>query len=448
MSGSCLTLPSYSNIIPISSVCSGVIDYPFYLPNGFSLAYLNDQAKLKLNDDRLSILPSTCQMDIKKLVCSSIYLKCLPNINLQDSTTWNYHIYSDVGLSTIGLPFQRHCMSVCLYTTSSCFGLLKLMGLDVNCQSKFAYVPSVPLLPYQFDQSQNNLYCNAMNNTYYKIAGTVEPYIKSPIYGGNGHGACSGIVDRLFVPPGPSVSDEFAPMQPSYAMQSVVEAQLSTVFSRLPRWLSPTCRYSLKKYFCSSYMLKPQIQLISSILLSQGLPLSVLKAVLGSNGVNTSSFLAYSFYLPSYPDNQLVCESYASSCSAFIATSGIAILVPDCNSSVTNTTIKKFPSSTQTIVSLSLIPGSIVKFRTDPNQLLDAENTEGYIPSCPIGYQIPDSNAVTDPSTVIFPGSLCCVQCQYVINIIEWFNFVKFHIYFMFLGILFLLHRNGILFIY
>jgi hypothetical protein len=106
---SCVKLAATSVADGLNLACLGVVDYDFYLPNNFTSSALNTIAKTQLADSRLAILPSTCQVALKKLVCSNIYLKCSPNVVLTDTTRftgWNFDIYADVG-KAYPLPFQR-----------------------------------------------------------------------------------------------------------------------------------------------------------------------------------------------------------------------------------------------------------------------------------------------------------------------------------------------------
>jgi hypothetical protein len=111
---SCATLAATSTADGLNLACLGVVDYSYYLPTNFSTSALNTIAKTQLADSKLAILPASCQVALKKLVCSNVYLKCPPNIVLTDTTTyagWNFGIYSDVG-KAIPVPFQRPCKQV------------------------------------------------------------------------------------------------------------------------------------------------------------------------------------------------------------------------------------------------------------------------------------------------------------------------------------------------
>ena len=100
VSDECTSLPTDYDV---SLLCSGVVDYDFYLPSSMSsgekefavpfkifliclklplffsfwIDGLNQIAISQLNDSTLTILPNQCLSDLKKLVCTSVYLECV-----------------------------------------------------------------------------------------------------------------------------------------------------------------------------------------------------------------------------------------------------------------------------------------------------------------------------------------------------------------------------------
>ena len=58
--------------------CSGVVSYPFYVPNGVDSASYDVQAR-ELAESANSFLPTSCLSDIKKLICATVYNPCVPN---------------------------------------------------------------------------------------------------------------------------------------------------------------------------------------------------------------------------------------------------------------------------------------------------------------------------------------------------------------------------------
>lgn len=192
--------------------CLSAVDYTFFLPFNITLKYLDTLANSKLNSASLSLLPTQCQMSLKRLVCSNIYLKCPPNFppifnltNLQKHG--NYHIFTDFYPSKLFLlPFERPCVSVCNSAVKDCFGILNIFNMPINCSSKTDYsygqfghtygIKNVTL-PYTYDMTNEGTQCSNMSAVF-EVAGTMEPYLHA-----NGGGSCSGIIgSSLYVPSG------------------------------------------------------------------------------------------------------------------------------------------------------------------------------------------------------------------------------------------------------
>eukprot|EP01041_Mallomonas_annulata_P004071 gene4071-8099_t len=434
--GSCKTMSGLGTQERLSHVCSDAVNYDYYLAPGYTTEMYNYAAIGLLNASTLAILPTGCQASIKKLVCSNVYMKCPPGVILTDDsqTGWNPSIYSDIQnditalytanifpLPKISVPFQRPCKSVCEAVSQTCLGMTDLLGKSPSCSAVFDYsFGSLSTLyqfigtqnnfhlgyPFQFDQSNNETHCNAMKSSTVTVASTMEPYLKA----NDPTGACYGYTNTLFVPPGNAVSPLFAPMQPPYVVQSIIETGLSQNFAALPVWLSQKCRNSLKKYFCSSYMLAPGEQKLGSILAKSGLT-GAQVSFLFTLGIDLTGILSYSFYLPSYPE-QYVCEDYATHCAEFIAIAGQASLVPHCDSVVAG--VAQFPILNQTIVELPLsLAGATLdlKFVTSPNHVpvLHADALI-YETKCPLGFVVPDFPH--DKDVVWIPGSGCAFACK------------------------------------
>jgi hypothetical protein len=85
--------------------------------------------------------------------------------------------------------------------------------------------------------------------------------------------------------------------------------------------LSTQCHQSLRKYFCGTYMLQPQVQKLGDILLLNGVDLLSNKIHVDEyKELNTSAILELNVYIPGYPENR-ICQDYATSCQEFIANS-------------------------------------------------------------------------------------------------------------------------------
>lgn len=389
--------------VGLGSFCSGAVDYSYYLPDGMETSDLNAYAlKALTGGNQLSIMPTQCQASIKKLICSSVYLKCQPGIDLTNVLTYNFKIYPG-----IPMPFQRPCMSVCSQVDDKCYGFLNFFGMSPNCTSTYDYssgkLPSGKTSKY--DSTNNPQYCNKMPSNF-SVAATSEPYIYA-----NGGGVCSGIVEKLYVPPGNAVSTSLAPMQPPFVVQTAIEKKVASSINSLPLWVTKECRFAIRKYACGSYMLAPQPQIIRNILLANGLSQQQLAGLQYFN-ILTPKQMSYEFYMPSYPD-QSVCLDYLSACKEFAVLAGL----PACDS-ITSTGAQMFPTTNQTLMSVPMtVPVPMqgpmtlkVNIATRPNAMHGAVDTSGYEPKCPGTFVIPDDPS--DEYTKWVPGSACAIACQ------------------------------------
>lgn len=386
--GQCLSLAPISEIDALNITCLGVVDYKYFLPAKLSTTYLDQLARNQLSDPSLSSLPTQCQVSLKKAVCASVYLKCPAGFSETNMSTYNYKIFSDVN-SVYPLPFQRPCVNVCNNANMDCLGLLNLNNRALNCSATTDYsygafgvaygVPSYPF-PRTYDNKFGTSVCNSMPATDI-VAGSSEPYIHA-----SNNGVCAGIISSLYIPPGNLLSSNVAPMRGPYVVQTIIETQLAASINALPVWLSPSCHLAMRKYFCGTYMLAPQPQRFRDVLAANSFDANTILGIeyqLGLAGVNMSAYLRTTFYLPSYPTNQ-VCLDYLNFCGTFINASNVAALVPRCLSSVNG--ISQFPSTNQTITSVDLSPGLTIKYTTAPNKMSSASDG-GYKPICPDGYE-------------------------------------------------------------
>ena len=102
----CYEFPTSERYSPVS-VCGAAVDYSFYLKSGTTLASLESEARLLLNDQRFVFSSTACLVNYKKLVCSNIYIKCQPGLIINDNSTYNKEIYSNHPV-----PFTRPCRQV------------------------------------------------------------------------------------------------------------------------------------------------------------------------------------------------------------------------------------------------------------------------------------------------------------------------------------------------
>lgn len=399
----CSTFSFTSPMEALASTCYNAVDYSFYVPAGVSLAFLETTARDILGNEMLSVLPNSCLVSLKKLVCSRIYLKCPSNIDLTDLSTYNYNIYSDLGIA-VPMPFQRPCQSLCVNVNDQCLGLLGLMGFSQDCNAKYDYsFGQIPSLPYQYDSTNNTNKCNGMTASF-QIGKPQEPYIGGPT------GACGGIVDQLYVPPSSAISSVLAPLQSPYVIQTILETALADNFKVLPPWLSKDCNFAMKKYLCRSVMIRSGSETYLDAFTNAGV--APYLGALSSVGINTASLLVESVYMPSYPSRD-ICETYESYCAGFITLANIPALVPNCSKTTTlnGITMENYPRNKQTILSFPVTVGSLslsIPFQTSPDDVSYA--TTSYETSCPNGFVVPDDP--TDSRVSWIPGTGCAPACR------------------------------------
>jgi hypothetical protein len=210
-------------------------------------------------------------------------------------------------------------------------------------------------------------------------------------------------------------------LQPPNVVQIEIERLLVTQLAILPAALFASCKFALRKFFCSQFMAKPQEQLIQNVFLNslkddKGKPytLAYLTTLLGLAGINAKLLLPYSFYLPSEPYID-ICTDYENKCAGFITvanSAGITALNANCSAHVLPGVLQ-FPKADQTFIAL-LVPiiNQEVKFRTSPNFLATSIDTTGYEVSCPYLFVILDAHANWNKFTRMIPGLACSFPCK------------------------------------
>jgi hypothetical protein len=399
----CVSFAFSSALEALTSTCGNAVDYPFYLPAGYSLNFLEKTARSLLNNTGLLILPNSCQVALKKQVCSNVYLKCQPGIDLTNTSTYNYKIFSDFSIN-VPMPFQRPCKSVCVNTNTECLGLLGLLGMTNDCDATYDYSQgAVGLLPYHYDSTNNSAQCNAMTKTF-DVGASSEPYVMGAT------GACYGIVDNVYIPPSNKVSVHLAPLLPPYVVQSIIDAALSQNFNALPKFVSEDCHLNMRKYFCRSYLIKPESVNYGDAFTAAGV--APYYSAFQAAGVNIAKLVTQSVVVPAYPHKD-VCLAYEDTCGGFIELAKTAALVPNCSavSYATGIAVKTFPTASQSILVLPLTTSGgtlYVPFTSSPDTVSSASET--YTATCPDGFVVPDE---PDDSRITWiPGTGCASACR------------------------------------
>ena len=361
------------------NICHSVVDYSFYIPDGYSTLALNTVAVSALSHASvLSILPPACRVSLLTAVCSQVFMKC------DDQ-------YYSTGSSTSGLPYKRPCSSICAAIARDCHGLLSLYKYNslihhiANCSSTTYYSTSTPPLATYYsssavgtlmgtyDKSNASSKCNVGPTTKFNAAGSVETYSQSD-------GVCSGIATELYVFPGNLFNSSLSPIAEQYVVQNATERKLFQIFSSVPDWVSDKCFLSLRKYFCGIYMPAAVQTTSRRVLSAAGINTTAVSMVVGSRPLD------YRITLPSYPDIS-VCEEYESNCGKLADLSVNEIFRVQCRvvtASSYGLSYSLFPSANETMLGRSA-PSKISLTSAPAEQFSGRRYTgsEAYVPSCP-----------------------------------------------------------------
>ena len=288
---------SREQLYSLHDACHGAVNYSYYLPHGYSFSDLNERAILQLSNISIDILPTSCLIAYKKAICSTIFLPCNVGSNkplIDNTSSTRYEV-----------PFQRPCLSICNDANKMCRGLLSLLNQSLDCSIRYDYSyslltapPSGSLYqPYQYDQSDDKRFCNSMLGEF-SVGTSVEPYLYQST------GFCSGIITELYIP---QIWDTFrsegfrgpyyVPMQPSFIIQDLIEKELKeSIEAILPLSLDDKCHFSLRNYFCRTYMLQYQKVTLHDTLIRK------------RNFITEDTKSHYSYFEPVYPSRSLIDE--------------------------------------------------------------------------------------------------------------------------------------------
>lgn len=398
--GTCQTLPA---AVPRTiNPCVGVVTYPFYLGQSQTLAGLQAQANNLLNSSLLIQYPDFASQYIRH-VCVHVYLKCSPNVNLQNVTTYNKAIYINYPV-----PFQKPCQSMCQQMMQSAPAFIKMLWgfTPTFCAKTFDYSAGDVGSPFPlfYDNSVNSSNCFVPTLT--SVGGPVETYAGQ---------VCKGVVNTFVVPPANKLDASLSVTQLPGATQHLLESALKTKLKSLPSFVKADCLLSLKQYICSPLFITPQV-----VTLQQGLVYSNMQTTLGAflensaPGVTTSTTLK----LPSYPHHSL-CTNYSTVCQDFVKLA--TALAPQCDSVVPGNafTIRQFPTQKQVVVAMPIVKttnaGTIqgtLSFPTDANTNIyyNAAAYGTYEPDCPAGFVVPEHP--DDPNVQWASGTGCANACK------------------------------------
>jgi hypothetical protein len=362
--GQCLSLPSLTTpegkTARLTNPCVGVVNYPFYVKQGSDLATLEATARTALGGINLMQLGSGCLPNVIALTCANIYLKCVPSVDVTDTTTYDRSTYDTVQ-QTFGLPFQRPCKTVCSTVSSTCAtSLLSLISTAPNCTAHQDYSMGnvAGATPNQYDATTAT--CFSPTTPPATVGSPTEVYT---ISSDPAVAPCSGYVESMFVPPASKLDATFTPIQLPGTVQKLMNTAVSAGFANLPSFLPPDCKESIQQLVCRSTFLKPMTETLKQGLTNSGIILSAHALA------KAAPLLANKLTFPRYPVKS-VCNDLNLKCAAFLPQMKLINPTLDGNCSKMVNGIYIFPTQNQTISSLAvsspLITGT-VKFYTVPN---------------------------------------------------------------------------------
>lgn len=404
---------------------------------GQHAADLNAEATALLNGTMLAIFPSSCQTSVLEMVCGAVYMQCDEegNFDLFDEDVRDFLAGQPDDLS---FHFKRPCSSLCTTATTECWKLLPMLAPDIACDEERSWLPDDQLETINvllsgagwnnqtgvaplFDDRDNGTYCNLVEGNMKTAGTTMEPYQGE---------VCSEFADEIYIPPGPTLS--LAPLQPSGVIQTAIEQQLAASFKKLPvsscralftqtcnsasltiysagaqAWIPYDCMYALRKLFCTSVFMPPQVQSLGEALANNP-GVSITEPLLNLVGYPGAEIVAHEFYLPKYPYHGF-CENYNAQCMDFLSRANNPLLNRDCDAEVNG--VKSFPNATQVLTTISkTLAGGVpltLTFSTDPNNA--TYGAIDYAPQCPQGFAIPED--LTDEDNKWVEGTPCAASC-------------------------------------
>jgi hypothetical protein len=89
--------------IMLQNPCARIVNYEYYLPNSTTDEQLAAQVKGALTNELLQ-MPTSCRASVIALVCTTAYLGCKADIDLENPQTYNFAIYTGVVPRPIPIP--------------------------------------------------------------------------------------------------------------------------------------------------------------------------------------------------------------------------------------------------------------------------------------------------------------------------------------------------------
>lgn len=375
--------------------CYGVVDYPFYLESLSELPNLIAQVSEATSNTLLTQLSDSCRSAILKLECSKVFLKCAPDVDVSDTSTYTYDTYNVN--NEISLPFQKPCIGVCQSWAGACstdplYKLAYGSKLMTECTSTTNYAKDSSINP---TTTYNTVDGNCATPQTAAVGSTTETYIGS---------LCKPYVSgTIYIPPASKVSSQLTSFLPQYTIQTLIEQTLVSKLSELPKFTKDTIYSSILKYQCLQYFMPVQTVTVQQAVEDSNVNPAIV------NGIVTQlpEIVNRELKLPKYPARE-VCTTYEKTASPIF--SSAPSLVPDCDkladpSGLTHT----FPEGDQPVYAYST-SGATILFYTSPNEgnYYDATSFT-YQPECPDVFVQPDNPE--DPDIIWLSFSGCALPC-------------------------------------
>jgi hypothetical protein len=183
---------------------------------------LNAKAISLTNSTGLSILPSTALVNLKALVCASIYKRCVAGVVLGRPSTY-LNVTTLTG-TTVGLPYHRPCLSLCTPVAAS--RLTRLLGATFNCSA----VEAVPGgLVAAYGPASSSIPCNNMTLA---AASALGVGVSQEALAGS---TCAGLGSTVtYIPPAQLFNASWAPLTPPGVLQAAMEERVLRALRRMP----------------------------------------------------------------------------------------------------------------------------------------------------------------------------------------------------------------------
>eukprot|EP01040_Poterioochromonas_malhamensis_P001830 gene1830-1959_t len=401
--GRCLTLPSDSDYQRINP-CAGIVNYAYFSFGTLTPKFLETTARTKLSAALLTQLSQDTLNSLVRLTCANIYLKCYNNVDVTNTSTYNYQIYQFASSITFGVPFYRPCVTVCapaFTTQTASIVLLSASGSLPSCTATFDYTYSNGAYASAIATYESNSANIASGKCF--VPGTRTFAVASETYKNNG-GPCDGFVGTKFVtPPANVLNTSYAALQTTGVPQTILTAQVTKNLPNFPNFVTSECRKAFKSYVCHSAFLNPVSVTFGQAAEQNGIP---------STSITNAVLRNYALSLPQFPYYD-ECVNFKTTCARILTIAGRSI---NCSAVAATSTVgaRSFPEKKQVVTSVYVSSVSLtLKISTSPNNNTYYNATTDattYTESCPGTFVVPEHP--DNPDVQWVKGTACAVNCK------------------------------------